>query len=83
MRRRRAATPTDDPHPELLDELAEHRRHRRRLERVDRVADARVDWQSGVRDDGDRTVRARREEPDRLAHVLGASRAVEADHVDR
>src|SRR4051812_44855004 len=82
MFRRRAATSTNDAHAELFDELAEHLRHWLGLERIDRVASAGIERQPRV---GDARYRSRgilRQIANWLAHVFGAGRAIEPDHVD-
>ena len=65
-----------------LHEVPERLRQRLRLLREDGLAVRALVRDAGVRDavDGQRRVLA--EEADRVAHVLGAGRAVEADHVD-
>ena len=77
---RRAAAAADDVDAELGDELGERGGQRVRLHRVDGLA-ADVERQAGVGDrrDGQRDVLG--EPAHRLAHVLRAGRAVEADHV--
>jgi len=79
---RRPAAAADDADAVALDELAQRRRKRAGLFGEDRLAVGPLQGQAGVGDavDGKRAVLA--EEADRVAHVLGPSRAVEPDHVD-
>ena len=79
---RRAAAAADDGHPEALHELAEHLGQRLGLLGEDRLAVRALERQPRVGDavHGDRAVLA--EEADRVAHVLGAGGAVEAERVD-
>ena len=81
MLRRRAATAAHDSHAELLHELAQHSRHRQRLERINRLTRSGVQRQAGVGNDRDGHRRMLRHEPNRLAHVFRAGRAVQPDHV--
>jgi hypothetical protein len=80
--RRRPAAAADDADAEVAHELGERAGHRLGLERVDGVAGAGVEREPGVGDARDGARRVLAEEADGLAHVLGAGRAVEADHVD-
>jgi hypothetical protein len=79
---RRCATATaNNAHAELLHELAQHGGHWLGLERIDRLARAGVEGQASVGNDRDGQGRMLGHEPDRLAHVLGAGRTVQPDHV--
>ena len=79
---RRAAAAADDRDAVALDELPEHVGERLGLLREDRLAVRALERQSGVRDAVHGLARELAEEADRVAHVLGAGRAVEADDVD-
>ena len=78
---RGAAAATDDGHAEALDELAEHVGQRLGLLGEDRLAVGALQRKAGVGDavHGHRAELA--EEADRVAHVLGAGGAVQADRV--
>ena len=80
--RRRAAAAADDADAVALDELAQRLGQRAGLLREDRLAVRALMRDAGVRDAVDRQRRVLAEEADRVAHVLGAGRAVEADDVD-
>ena len=80
--RRGPAAAADDRDAVALDELAEHVRERLGLLGEDRLAVRALERQAGVRDAVDRDGRVLAEEADRVAHVLGAGRAVQPDHVD-
>jgi len=80
--RRGAATAADDRDVVALDELLERRRQRLGRLREDRLAVRALVGDAGVRDAGHGDGRVRPHEPDRVAHVLGPGRAVEADGVD-
>ena len=82
VRGRRAAAAADDRDAVALDELAEAVGQRLGLLGEDRLAVRALERQAGVRDAVDRDARVLAEEADRVAHVLGAGRAVEADDVD-
>ncbi len=78
----RAAAAADDADAVALDELAERRRQRLGLLGEDRLAVGALQRQAGVGDAVDRQGGGLAEEADRVAHVLGAGRAVEPDHLD-
>ena len=82
VRRRGAAAAADDPDAVALDELSERRRERLGLLGEDRLAVRSLQRQSRVRDAADGNRGELAEEADRVAHVLGAGRAVQADRVD-
>ena len=79
---RRPAAAADDGHAEALDELAEHVGQRLGLLGEDRLAVGALQRQAGVGDAVHRHRAELAEEADRVAHVLGAGRAVEAERVD-
>ena len=79
---RRPAAAADDADAVALDELAQRRRQRLGLLGEDRLAVGALQGQAGVGDAVDRQRAVLAEEADRVAHVLGAGRAVEPDHVD-
>ena len=79
--RSRATAAADQTYPVALDELAEHGGDLLRGLGEDRLAVGALDRQTGV---GDAVHRQRRVLPqiaDRIAHVLGTGRAVEAEDV--
>ena len=78
---RRSAAASDDVDAVLVHEGRELHRHRPRLERIARLS-FDVDRQAGIRYARHRQRGVTGEVADRLAHVLGTGRAVEADHVD-
>ena len=80
---RGAAAAADDRDAVAVDELAEGVRERVGALREDRLAVRALVRDAGVRDALDRHRRVLAEEADGVAHVLGAGRAVQADHVDR
>ena len=80
--RRRPAAAADDPDAVALDEFAQRRRQRLWLFGEDRLPVGPLQRQPGVGDAVDRQRAGLAEEADRVAHVLGAGRAVEPDHVD-
>ena len=82
VRGRGAAAAADDRDAVALDELAERLGERLGLLGEDRLAVGALERQAGVRDAVDGQARVLAEEADRVAHVLGAGRAVQADHVD-
>ena len=69
-------------HAEALDELAEHLGQRLGLLGEDRLAVGALQRQAGVGDAVHRHRAVLAEEADRVAHVLGAGGAVEAEGVD-
>ena len=77
-----AAAAADDADVVALDELAEDVGQRAGLLGEDRLAVRALVRDAGVRDAVDRDGAELAEEADRVAHVLGAGRAVQADHVD-
>ena len=79
---RRAAAAADDRDAVALDELAERVRERVGLLGEDRLAVRPLVRDARVRDALDRHRAELAEEADRVAHVLGAGRAVQADDVD-
>ena len=79
---RRAAAAADDADAVALDELLQRLRQRLGLLGEDRLAVGPLQRQAGVGDAGDRHGAELAEEADRVAHVLRAGRAVQADHVD-
>ena len=79
---RGAAAAADDRHAVALDELAQHVGERLGLLGEDRLAVGALERDAGVRDAVDGQRRELAEEADRVAHVLGAGRAVQADDVD-
>ena len=79
---RRAAAAADDGHAEALDELAQHLGQRLGLLGEDRLAVGALQRQAGVGDAVHRHRAVLAEEADRVAHVLGAGRAVESERVD-
>ena len=80
--RRRPAAAADDRHAVALDELAEDVRELVGRLGEDRLAVRALERQPGVRDAVDGDARVLAEVADRVAHVLGARRAVQADGVD-
>src|SRR5205823_5309090 len=76
-----AAAAADDVDAELRDELGQVARHLLGRGGVD-LAVVDVERQAGVGDHADLAAAVLAEEADRLAHVLRAGAAVEADHVD-
>ncbi|MNS37747.1 hypothetical protein D3C72_699740 [compost metagenome] len=80
--RRGAAAAADDLDAEVRHELLDGLAKRLGLLGVDRAA-VHVQGQAGVRQHADGQPAALGEEPEGLAHVLGARRAVQADDVDR
>ena len=78
---RRAAAAADDRHVVALHELLEHVRERVGLLGEDRLAVGPLERQAGVRDAVHRHRAVLAEVADRVAHVLGAGRAVQPDHV--
>ncbi len=79
--RRRTTAAAHHRHAEAAHELGERGRHGARLERIDGVTGSRVDRQPRVRNTRDRQRGVLGQVADRLAHVLGTGRAVEADHI--
>ena len=79
---RGAAAAADDRDAVALDELAERVGERLGLLGEDRLAVGTLQRQAGVGDAVDGHGAELAEEPDGVAHVLGAGRAVEPDHVD-
>ena len=78
---RSPAAAADDIDPEVTDELAKRLRHRLGLHRVDRLT-ADIERQTGIRNRGDGERQALGKVPDRLPHVLGPGRTIEAGDVD-
>ena len=79
---RRPAAPADDRDAVALDEGSKRRGERPGLLGKDRLAVRPLERQAGVGDAVHRHGTELAEEADRVAHVLGAGRAVEPDHVD-
>ena len=82
VRRGGTAAATDDAHAVALDELLQRFGQRHRLLGEDGLAVGSLKREAGVGDAGDRHRAELAEEADRVAHVLRAGRAVQADHVD-
>ena len=82
VRGRRAAAAADDADAVALDELLQRLGERLGLLGEDRLAVRSLQRQPGVGDARDRHRAELAEEADRVAHVLRAGRAVQADHVD-
>jgi hypothetical protein len=78
---RRPAAAADYADPVALDELAQGRRQRLGLLGEDRLALRSLQRQAGVGYAVDRDRAVLSQVADRVAHVLGAGRAVEPDHV--
>jgi hypothetical protein len=78
---RRAAAAADDADAVALDELLQRFGQRFGLLGEDRLAVGSLQGQAGVRYAGDGNRAELAEEADRIAHVLGPGRAVQADHV--
>ena len=79
---RRAAAAADDAHVVALDEVDERLGELLGPLGEDRLAVGPLDRDAGVRHAGDRHRRVLAEEADRVAHVLGAGRAVQPDRGD-
>ncbi len=82
MRRPRAAAASDDGHTKLMHKLAQDASKRLGLHRVDRLA-VDLEWQARVGNARDRQARVLAQVADGIAHMLGAGRAVEPDHIHR
>ena len=80
--RRGAAAAADEADAVALHEVAQRLGQRAGLLGEDRLAVRALMRDAGVRDAVHRHRRVLAEEADRVAHVLGAGGAVEADHVD-
>ena len=78
----RSTAATDDRDVVALDELAEHRRDLLRGLGEDGLPVGALDRQARVRDAVHRHRAPLAQEADCIAHVLGAGRAVEPDHLD-
>ena len=77
-----AAAAAHDADAVALDELLQRLGQRLGLLGEDRLAVGSLQRQAGVGDARDRHRAVLAEEADRVAHVLGPGRAVQADHVD-